>query len=386
MYYCRPLIPNDGGISVISLTLSSLLEKAGHVVYSIAKESSINKMYLEKQYVLPATPANDRSNVCFLSEFIICHKIDIVINQQPIDDVAEDLWSMVRKKTGVKVVACLHNPVTRSAINYHLTKEYFLKKKWFGLPFLILSNPLSRIFLKRLYILKNRNRYLKIVNNSDLVLTLCDGMSEELFDMIGIKNHNKVRVLPNFLSNIPDFIPGTAKDNAIVWCGQVNFDVKRVDVIITLWQSLSKVLSNYKLYILGDGPELNNAKKMAQDLNLSNIIFTGRVSPQEYYTKAKFVIVTSSYESFSLVTLESMAYSCIPIVFNTFPAASYIIQGNEGILIKPYDLTAAQYSIVSLANDMDCYGNITPKAYKRALEFSENEIFERWSSILKELS
>lgn len=380
-YYGRAILPHDGGIASISLSLIEGLHNFGHAIFALGKQDLGKGEYLERQYFLPSKDTLSKENIDFVCQLLRRLSIDVVINQQPIDDVAEELWIQVKKQTGIRIISCMHNPVTLSAKNFALTKEFELENKGRRLIGKFLGFAIVRYILLKLYIFRNRKRYQKIVDYSDNVIVLCDGMRDELIEMIG-REDNKIIIIPNFLKSIPDFVPYSEKENMIVWCGQINFTVKRLDIMLQLWKVIQEEYLDWNLYVLGDGPDLERAKQMAANLGLERISFEGRVNPADYYCKAKFVAITSSYESFSLVTLEAMAYSALPLGFKTFPAAQLLLgDAYETLFVQAYNKEQV-LDCMNLLSDKDSYERLQTYLYQRAQDFVIGTILNKWITLL----
>ena len=382
-YYSRALFPHDGGIATISLSLIEGLEGQGHVVTALGKQDLGKGKFLQRQYFLPSIDVLSTDNVDYICNILKEQSIDVVINQQPIDDVAEELWTRVKKQTGIRIISCMHNPVTLSAKNFILKDENRIKKKKLGWVMPVLSTRSIKDIILRAYIMKNKKRYQKIVANSDSVVVLCDGMKDELIEMIG-HNDSKIKIIPNFLKSVPVFVPYEKKENVVVWCGQINFTVKRVDIMLAVWKKLQDIYPDWKLYILGDGPDVEAAKRLAKTLMLRNYCFEGRVDPSEYYRMAKYVVVTSSYESFSLVTLEAMANSCIPVGFNTFPAASFLLGDSiDKLFVPPYDIKMLVQKI-SEVETKSLGSSLQKTLYQRSCGFTSERIIGMWNRLLND--
>ena len=380
-YYGRAILPHDGGIASISLSLIEGLQNAGHTISALGKQDLGKGVFLERQFFLPSKDTLSKENIDFVCQLLRRLSIDVVINQQPIDDVAEELWIQVKKQTGIRIISCMHNPVTLSAKNFALTKEFELENKGRRLIGKFLGFAIVRYMLLKLYIFRNRKRYQKIVDFSDNVIVLCDGMRDELIEMIG-REDNKIIIILNFLKSIPVFVPYSEKENIIVWCGQINFTVKRLDIMLQLWKDIQVIYLDWNLYVLGDGPDLERAKQMAANLGLERISFEGRVNPADYYCKAKFVAITSSYESFSLVTLEAMAYSALPLGFRTFPAAQFLLGDAYGeLFVQAYNRDKLLECMKSLA-DEDSYKGLQAYLYQRAQVFAIGTILNKWITLL----
>lgn len=384
-YYGRPIKQNDGGIASITLSLIHYLTYKGHKPYVLCKKGTIDKSCVGGQYILPSSDVAGVDNLSFVTDIIKLNAIDVVINQIPIDDESESLLIKVRNKCGVKIISCFHNPVTLSAKNIAYRKGYQLNKH--HVPFIqsVIRSKFVNSLIVKSYISKNRSRYQRILDNSDVCVVLCEGMKLELEEMLGYSftgvRSQQAAVIPNFLLKYPESI--TEKEELVVWCGHVDFDVKRIDVVLNFWKMFSKEFPSWKLAVLGDGPCMEEAKNICKDMGLKGVSFEGRVTPNEFYKRSSFTMVTSAYESFSLVTLESMSYGSVPVVFNTFPAASYIINNEKvGILVRPYDFNEAKMKMKSLIQSESKYKEYSNNAFIRSQAFSMNEIGKLWEDIL----
>ena len=114
-------------------------------------------------------------------------------------------------------------------------------------------------------------------------------------------------------------------------------------------------------------------------------MFEGRIDPIPFYCKAKIVTVTSSFESFSLVTLEAQKYGCVPIVYNTFPAASMLIKdGQTGFLIAPYETKSFANKILKVALETDIFEVMSQMAIESSKKYSPDVIFYKWKKLLSQ--
>ena len=111
---------------------------------------------------------------------------------------------------------------------------------------------------------------------------------------------------------------------------------KGYDLLLKIIKTMND--DKFHLTIIGDGPEKNNLKKLADQLNIiDKIDFLGLVNnPYPYMTQADLLLLSSRYEGFPNVVLESMACGTPVISFNC-PGGlrDIIIDGFNGFLV-PY--------------------------------------------------
>lgn len=122
--------------------------------------------------------------------------------------------------------------------------------------------------------------------------------------------------------------------------------------LIETFSKLVVVFPDIKLLLLGDGPQLEEIKKLVQDRKIDkNIIFTGRVSnPEIYYSAMDLFMFPSRYESLGLVLIEAQAngLKCIastniPRVSNCSRTVEYLSTDNEVLWIETAKKCINQY-------------------------------------------
>lgn len=115
---------------------------------------------------------------------------------------------------------------------------------------------------------------------------------------------------------------------------------KGFDRIIKSYYKLpDSIKKTCHLFIIGDGPEQNNLRKLIQICNLEeNITLTGYVAnPFNQYRQANVLLVPSRFEGFGLVIIEAL-YNGIPVIATQTTGANEILcNGKYGVLLKNTD-------------------------------------------------
>jgi glycosyltransferase involved in cell wall biosynthesis len=112
---------------------------------------------------------------------------------------------------------------------------------------------------------------------------------------------------------------------------------KNVKGILNTIKSLSERRQDFKLTVVGTGPDYEMIINYLSILNISDelIDFVGEKQPDEvttYFSKADFFILFSNYETFGIVIAESLA-SGVPIISTKTGIATDYIQSDNGILV-----------------------------------------------------
>ena len=214
---------------------------------------------------------------------------------------------------------------------------------------------------------------------------LCEGIKQELIKMSGIEEEHKYCVIPNMVPYTKT--ENIVKKNMVLWVGNFDLNVKRPDLALEIWTKIYKNHKDWDLYLLGDGPAYEEMKKYSEILSLKNIHFEGRVNPDPYYQEAKMIFVTSTHESFSLVTVEAMSHKCVPIVFNSFPAASKIIANKQsGLLISPFSKDEFSEQVSLLMSDSRTLSALSEGAQIAATNYTPEKIYILWEYLLQNLT
>lgn len=152
---------------------------------------------------------------------------------------------------------------------------------------------------------------------------------------------------------------------------------KKVDLIIKVFSK-----TNLNLKIIGDGPELNNLKKIAS----ANIEFIGSVNEfqlADFYRKARAVIF-AAHEDFGLVPVEAQSCGTPVIAYGIGGAKETVIDGKTGILFYKQDEQQLKLAIKKFL-DLEKFF-LTDNLIQNAKIFSKENFKNNLLEILKNLN
>ena len=206
-----------------------------------------------------------------------------------------------------------------------------------------------------------------IVNSSYMkqeVTRLFNAKSEDIFV---IPNGVDVEKF-NFYSCDMDFRRLYATDNEkiVFFVGRL-VNEKGVHVLL---DAVPKVLSrcyNAKFIIAGKGPELDNLKRRAQDMNISNkVLLPGYLSEEElmkFYKCVDIAVFPSLYEPFGIVALEAMVAN-VPVIVSDAGGLNEIINHKEnGWKFRTGNSEMLAECILDIIFNNDLANNIALNAY-----------------------
>ena len=147
---------------------------------------------------------------------------------------------------------------------------------------------------------------------------------------------------------------------------------------------------DWRLTIVGDGPERMNIEKQVQEKELKHVSFEGFQHPVEYYKRASLLILTSEFEGFPLVLAECMSFGVIPVVYSSFSAVYDIIEnGKNGLSIpktrEGFSTKLMAEKMKELMNDRKRLNQMAMNAIEKSKEYSVDKIYEQWNSLFSEL-
>ena len=143
-------------------------------------------------------------------------------------------------------------------------------------------------------------------------------------------------VIPNFLREIKEY--QHERKNQIITLGRCSYEKAQHFLL----EAFAKVNApNWKLVIIGDGPLLNDLKKLANQLNITEKVeFCGFQKEVDFYlSQAKIFGFTSIIEGYPNALIEGMANGLAPVSFNCVAGPSDIIkEGENGFLVPVGDV------------------------------------------------
>lgn len=383
-FYEKGVLPNIGGIGRITYTLGKLFREHGHQVWFAASKKGNAGSYDENQIFLPNEKASEEECYQFILGVIRDNKIGVLINQNAPDSPHAILLNRIKSLMGneIKLINCFHSSVLTPAYNFAYQEEYRLRKKKLTVLFHVLRSSIVNKILVSYYIKRYRPLYLLTVDKADLNIVLNEGQKEELQKMIGKAIDRPVSVVPNCVQITT--APTQKKENVVFWCGNFSCRIKRPDLMIDIWNSVSLKYPDWTLVMAGDGPDYEEMKKYAVLQKTQNIRFTGRVDTAPYYEKAKVFCVTSTQESFSLVAVEAMQHQAPVVLFNSFTMAPCLIDNeSNGFLIKAFDVVAFCEALKRLMTDEKLRIEMGQQAARSVQRFDMEQVYKAWDDILQ---
>ncbi len=143
------------------------------------------------------------------------------------------------------------------------------------------------------------------------------------------------------------------------------------EYLIRAWKEVKERTGGLKLLIAGDGALRESLQQLVDENDLSDtVIFLGHVpNPHPVMEKCVFTMVTSIWEGFGLIQLESWLHKK-PIIAFDAPAMNEVIEdGKTGLLVPLKDEGALAEKIIQLYNDPEAIRRLGEAGHKRLMSF-----------------
>jgi glycosyltransferase involved in cell wall biosynthesis len=193
--------------------------------------------------------------------------------------------------------------------------------------------------------------------SGDVIGIVYCGVDVNAFDRIEVKKHDKPRII--YLGRLVGY--------------------KHVDDLIIAFSQLGP---DAELYIIGEGPEKENLKKLAKSLGVQHrVFFAGFVDEKkkiEFLKSAHVLVLPSTTEGFGIALIEAMA-SKTPVIAADIPAIRESVRdGETGLLFKPRDIEELKTKLALVLSDGAIRDRLSKNGYNLVRkEFTWDKVAER---------
>jgi glycosyltransferase involved in cell wall biosynthesis len=384
-----PFNPQSGGIERVTDVLTKLLIKQyGYKVYylSVCPDESSAYNYPAQLFVLPQTNDVDETSK-YLIELVREYNINIIVNQRGQEKGILNILPLNK----VKIINVIHSQPTAwiqrtclSILEYR--DDSFLGRVKFVLR--ILLYPLLSYYYKIKESREFSGRYQYLLETYDALVLLSDKYKNELQKLTHrkIANYNIVAIPnPNSFQRV-EFNP-ELKENMILYVGRLDKIEKAPLRLIKIWEKLYKKHPDWKLVLVGSGGYLDRMESYVKRHHVDRVCFEGnQTNVTNYYQKASFICLTSNYEGWGMALTEGMQHGCIPVTFNSYGAASDIIEDRvSGCLIRPYSLENYAERLSELMQDDILRRQMSYNACIKVGEFNSENVVMKWDALFKRI-
>lgn len=328
--------------------------------------------------VIPS-PAMPSKRAEAVGKYVVSDGIDILVQTgKSLPGIEE-----IREKTGCRtVLACHGEPFwQRHAIMYRRRKGLVRRIMWH------LWN--RRRFedgslAMKMAIERTRKDYMM----NDAYTVLCPSYRDEVVKTLGL-DPSSAHIYP--VENSEKIVPDVCydKEKVFLFCGRFERWSKRIDRLLRIWAAVEPRLPDWKLVLVGDGPDSGALKRLAQELRLERVFFEGMKNDVEgYYRRAWAVCMTSETEGWPLALTEGQAHGCIGVAFGCTSGIYEILAPEEecGFVVPPFDEEKYAGTLVKVASlsEEDSL-RVRVNGVRKRSGYTPEVIAEKWKALFDTL-
>lgn len=209
-------------------------------------------------------------------------------------------------------------------------------------------------------------------------ITTAVGVSEEICDQYKQHCHmaaGDVDWIPYGVEVASELSP-TSKNGPLrlIYVGRIEEGQKRISDLIAIVIRLRERSIDFRLKIVGDGPEMPALKQqLAPEIASGSVEATGWLQKAEVIEQlrsADIFLLTSAFEGFSIALTEAMANGCCPLVTDIKSGNQQLITPDEnGFLLPVGDIAGFADTLSELSENREKLSILRNKAWQKGAQF-----------------
>jgi glycosyltransferase involved in cell wall biosynthesis len=202
-----------------------------------------------------------------------------------------------------------------------------------------------------------------IVSSASALVPVSEILKNALIDN-GL-SHPRMPVIPNVVdTGVFSFLDRTKTNEKITFIHISCFDdrSKNISGFLRVVKAVSEKRQDFLCQMIGIGPDFYDMKEYAGFLRIPSeqITFTGLAEGEElagFIRNADFTVISSHYETFGTVIVESLACGT-PVLSTSVGIAPEIITPENGTMTGPFDEQEMEKSLVSMIENCRNYNGL----------------------------
>lgn len=346
-----------GGAERSCALLSQLFKNNGHEVHTVVLNDEVDYPFAGKLFNLGKlkhgkdTFTNRLKRFKKLREYLKKNDFDVIIDHRPKNNYWRELFYDRYLYRGIKRIYVVHSS---------LRENYFTEKP---------------------------GKMTKIYNKNLANIAVSHFIQQEILINQGVKNSQVIHNAfdPNWGKTEGELPEKLKETTYLLWYGRIDNSVKDLPFLLEAFESSELWKKQVQLVIMGDGKDMEQTKKLASQLVCSKqILFLPFMKkPFPVVSSARAVVLTSKYEGFPMVLVESLSVGT-PVVSLDIQSgpSEIIIDRKNGLLVGARSPELFAKSLREICLDDDLYKTCKAYAKNSVKDFSMEKIGKKWNEML----
>lgn len=278
------------------------------------------------------------------------------------------------KKHGLPDIVHLHS--------FYAGKIALWLKDVYKIPYVVTEH--STAFARGILTLSQKRLAQQVFTSANLNIAVSEQFKNLLEQIFKVNFH----YLPNILNSefiSQDLNESLEYNSEFIFINVASLDKKKNQALLikSFYNAFAKN-KDIKLWIVGDGPEYSNLKKLIEELKLSDqVTLIGRVSRDEVkvlLSKSNAFVLSSQVETFGVVIIEALAMGLPVIATKCGGPESIITSKNLGLLVENDNEEEMTRALLHIVKNFKDYDKCILKDYVKN-NFSEEIIVQKLINI-----
>ena len=162
---------------------------------------------------------------------------------------------------------------------------------------------------------------------------------------------------------------------------------KGFDLLLQSWPEVNKAMPDWELKIVGEGIDRQKLSEFIENNQLTDSVeLVGNTNDvSQYYKQAEIFCLSSRFEGFPMVLLETLAFGLPVVSFDCDTGPAEILEDTGSILVPQSDINKLALSLIELMSDDEKRQTISMKSKEKAQIYQSKNIINQWIDLLESL-
>lgn len=224
-----------------------------------------------------------------------------------------------------------------------------------------------------------------ILKQAKRIITDCEFLKNFLTN-IGV-NPDKITIINNAVDQ-PQEQPHKSDSHTILTMARL-VPWKGIDTLIGLMPEIQQQISDAKLVIAGDGPQMDELQKLTQKLNLTDSVHmlgkvTDKNEKQKLFLSANVFVLNTFYEGMSNTIIEAMAQG-LPVVATRSGGNTEFVNDNNGILVDYNNTQQITKAVIGLLSNPQKAEQLGKCGKQKSNQYTWSALVEKNIKLIQEI-